>query len=209
MMRKLILAALLTFAVAACGADAKAEATSAAGATEAPAVVETEGGEAPASEAPDGAATDEPAAEAPSEAVEGPKVFKVDEPIDVTGEFISSDVRVTVTDVKQAKKYGAYSKPEKGNVYLAVKYAYEALEDGATFNPFDWQVFVDDTAISNFAFVMDGPKPALTSGTLPKGRKASGWVVYEVPKAGKVVLSYGANMFGGDAPTFEVVARAK
>ena len=44
-------------------------------------------------------------------------------------------------------------------------------------------------------------------GTLPKGRKANGWVVYEVPTKGEVILSYGANMFGGDAPTFEVVAR--
>jgi len=136
-------------------------------------------------------------------------VFKIGEPIDVTGDFIASDVRVTVDQVKKAAKFGSYSKPAKGNVYLAVKYSYEALEDGASYNPFDWQVFVDDTAVSNFAFVVDGPKPELSSGTLPKGRKASGGVVYEVPKTGKVVLSYGANMFGGDAPTFEVVARPK
>jgi hypothetical protein len=136
-------------------------------------------------------------------------VYKIGEPIDVTGDFVSSDVRVTVDQVKRAAKYGPYSKPAKGNSYLAVKYTYQALEDGASYNPFDWQVFVDDTAVNNFAVVMDGPKPELSSGTLPKGRKASGWVVYEVPKTGKVVLSYGANMFGGDAPKFEVVARPK
>jgi ABC-type oligopeptide transport system substrate-binding subunit len=143
----------------------------------------------------------------PSAATGGTKTYAVGQPIDVTGDFISSDVRVTVAQVKQAKSYGSYSKPAKGNVYLAVKYAYQGLEDGATYNPLDWQVFVDGTAVNNFTFVMDGPQPELQSGTLPKDRKAEGWVVYEVPTKGEVILSYGSNMLGGDAPTFEVVAR--
>jgi len=143
----------------------------------------------------------------PSAAAEGSKTYAVGQPIDVTGDFISSDVRVTAAQVKQAKSYGTYSKPAKGNVYLAVKYTYQALEDGATYNPLDWQVFVDGTAVNNYTFVMDGPKPELQSGSLPKDRKAEGWVVYEVPAKGKVILSYGSNIFGGDAPTFEVVAR--
>jgi len=133
-------------------------------------------------------------------------MFKVGQPIDVTGDFISSDVRVTVSQVMQARSYGAFSKPASGNVYLAVKYAYEALEDGAAYSPGDWQAFVDGTAVNNFAFVVNGPQPLLSIGTLPKGRKAAGWVVYEVPTKGQVVLSYG-NMFSRQAPTFEVVAR--
>lgn len=157
------------------------------------------------------ATTEQPSADAseqpsPSTA-QGPQQFQIGEWIKVSGDFISSDVNVRAAEVKQAKKYGDYSKPAAGNIYLAVKYEYEALEDGATYNPFDWQVFVDGTAIPNYAFVVDGPKPELASGTLPKGRKASGWVVYEVPTKGQVLLSYGANMFGGNAPTFEVVAR--
>ncbi len=154
----------------------------------------------------DAAAPSEPSEE-PTAAPGGTKTYAVGQPIEVTGDFISSDVRVTVAQVKQAKSYGDYSKPAKGNVYLAVKYAYEGLEDGATYNPLDWQVFVDGTAADNFTFVMDGPSPELHSGTLPSGRKAAGWVVYEVPAKGEVILSYGSNMFGGDAPTFEVVAR--
>jgi hypothetical protein len=134
------------------------------------------------------------------------KAFKIGQPIDVTGDFISSDVRVTVSQIKQAKSFGPYSKPASGNVYLAVKYDYEALEDGATYSPVDWQVFVDGTAVNNLTFVTDPPKPQLSSGTLPQGRKASGWVVYEVPTKGAVVLSYGS-LFGGNSPTFEVTAR--
>jgi len=159
-----------------------------------------------ATEPSEAAAPSEPSEE-PTAAPGGTKTFAVGQPIDVTGDFISSDVRVTVAQVKQAKSYGDYSKPATGNVYLAVKYAYEGLEDGAAYNPFDWQVFVDGTAVNNLTFVMDGPKPELQSGTLPKGRKAEGWVVYEVPTKGEVILSYGSNLFGGDAPTFEVIAR--
>jgi hypothetical protein len=149
--------------------------------------------------------TDQPASSPPPP--EGPKQFAVGETIEVTGDFISADLRVRVAEVKQATKYGTYSKPAAGNIYLATKYEYEAIEDGATYNSFDWQVFVDGTAVDKFTIVIDGPKPELSSGTLPKGRKAAGWVVYEVPIKGQVILSYGATMFGGSAPTFEVVAR--
>jgi hypothetical protein len=198
-MRRFALAAIVLLLVGACSASAELGTSDTVGDSPPPA------SDAPA--APD-ASSD--AAQSPAEGADGEtKLYAVGDPIEVTGDFIASDIRVTVSEVKQAKKYGDFSKPAKGNVYLAVKYDYEALEDGATYNPFDWQVFVDDTAVDNFAFVTDGPKPELNSGTLPKGRKASGWVVYEVPAKGKVVLSYGANMFGGDAPTFEVVARKK
>lgn len=150
-------------------------------------------------------ATQLPATAAPS--LGGIKTFQVGDVIDVTGGF-SSDVRITVVEVKSATKYGDYSTPKAGNVYLAVKYEYESLEDGATYNQFDWQVFVDGTAAENFTFVLDGPEPQLSSGTLPKGRRASGWVVYEVPTTGQVIVSYGGT-FWTEAPTFEVIARAK
>ena len=208
-MRRLAFVIAIAFVLAACSAEAGPAATAETGSTAAPDVTAP-----PASVEPDATEVAEASAEStpeatpePSAPVEGPKTFAVGEPIDVTGDFISSDVRVTVEQVKQAKKYGDYSKPSKGNVYLAVKYTYEALDDGATYNPFDWQIFVDGMAVDNFAFVMDGPEPQLSSGTLPKGRKASGWVVYEVPTKGQVILSYGSSVLGGGAPTFEVVAR--
>ena len=83
-----------------------------------------------------------------------------------------------------------------------------ALQDGVDYNQFDWQVFANGEAVDNFAFVTNGPEPQLSSGTLPKGRKASGWVVYEVPAKGKVLLSYSSNIFLDEAPVFEVVLRS-
>jgi hypothetical protein len=42
---------------------------------------------------------------------------------------------------------------------------------------------------------------------LPKSRKASGWVVYEVPAKGEVRMSYGGS-FSNEAPIFEVIIRS-
>jgi hypothetical protein len=79
--------------------------------------------------------------------------------------------------------------------------------NGVDYNPFDFQIFVDGQAVDSWAFVINGPEPALSSGTLPEGRSAEGWLVYEVPAAGEVLLSYSGNMFLDEAPVFEVVLR--
>jgi hypothetical protein len=122
----------------------------------------------------------------------------------------------TVLKVEQAKLYkdpqGYFNDTpqQKGDVFLAAQVEYVALANNVDYNPFDFQVFVDDQALNNpEAFVSNGPKPELGSGTLPKGRKAVGWLTYEVPAKGKVLLSYSANRFSDDAPVFEVVLRAK
>lgn len=119
---------------------------------------------------------------------------------------------VTITKVAAKSTYpGTYytDKPAAGNVYIQFYVTYSALVDGVTYNPYDWQMFVDDVAVTSYTFVQNGPTPALGSGTLPAGRKAQGWVIYEVPKAGRVVFSYGGIGFTNDAPIFEVVLRAK
>ena len=95
----------------------------------------------------------------------------------------------------------------KGNVYIQALITYTALADGATYNPFDWQVFCNDEAVDSYTYVSDGPEPDLNSGTLPKGRKAKGWVVYEIPAKGRCVLSYGANSFIDEGAVFEVLIR--
>ena len=76
------------------------------------------------------------------------------------------------------------------------------------YNPFDWQVFCAGVAVENFTIVLSGPKPELSSGTLPNGRSASGYVVYEVPAKGEVRMSYSSNMFSDSGPVFEVIIRA-
>lgn len=126
------------------------------------------------------------------------------------GEAIVVDdaVRITVDQVEEAEGYGDFSEPAEGNIYIQAFVTYEALEDGVAYNPFDWQVFVDDTAVENFTFVGEGPEPTLGSGNLTEGRKAEGWLIYEVPAAGEVILSYKSPFDPTDSkPAFEVRLR--
>ncbi len=70
------------------------------------------------------------------------------------------------------------------------------------------RVFADGMAVDGTTFTLHGPEPDLGSGSLPKGRKAAGWLVYEVPKSGEVLLSYGSTFNFTDAPPlFEVLLR--
>jgi hypothetical protein len=141
-----------------------------------------------------------------------PQTYAVDEPIVMVDDNGGPWGIITISDVQIAKSYkGSYGfveKPETaGDVYIAARVTYEAHRDGIPYNPYNWQVFVDGSAVSSHAFVIYGPKPELGSGTLPNGRKASGYVVYEVPATGEVRMSYGSG-FSSDAPIFEVVIRA-
>jgi hypothetical protein len=137
--------------------------------------------------------------------------YKPGDAIDVTtnGEPWAT---ITVSKVSTKKKYdGPYNfddTPARGNVYIQVFVTYVAKADGVDYNPYDWQIFADGTAVDGSAFVSNGPTPDLRSGSLPKGRKAAGWLVFEVPARGRVLMSYG-NTFGDEPPVFEIVLRAK
>lgn len=99
-------------------------------------------------------------------------------------------------------EFGA-DEPASGNVFYTFFVKYEGLGAGGNYNPFDWQVFAGNQAARN-AFVLNGPEPALSSGSLPNGRTVSGWLVYEGPAdPGNVTLSYEGNVFN-DEPVFEV-----
>lgn len=119
---------------------------------------------------------------------------------------------ITVTKPSFHTSYGSgYLKdtPQvKGNEFLQVYVSYVAKQAGASYNEFDWDVFVDDTAVDGFAYASGGPTPELGSGDLPKGRSAKGWLLFEVPKTGRVVLSYKGN-FTNNEPVFEIVLRSK
>lgn len=149
---------------------------------------------------------------APDPAPSGPKTFAAGEVITVT----SNDepyLEITVDKVSFRSKYdGQYydDVPEiKGNVFVQLRVTYKSLENGASYNPFDWNVFVDGVAVDSYTFVSNGPEPQLGSGELPLGRTAQGFLVYEVPKTGRILFSYGSNMFSNEPPVFEVVLRAK
>lgn len=140
----------------------------------------------------------------------GPKTYKIGETATVQRD--NWGLKITVSDVKVVATYGSgkylVDKPQvAGNVFIQAKVSYEAVTDGADYSTADWELYCDGTAVTYSAFVIYGPKPDLGTGTLITGRKAAGYVVYEVPKKGEVRLSYKAVMFD-TAPTFEVVIRA-
>ena len=148
--------------------------------------------------------SDEP--EATPQDGSGPFVAAFGEAIDISCDG-DPCLKVTVVKAKFASSYkdpeGYFNdKPEhKGNVFAAVHVQYTATAD-SDYNPYDWGIFVDDVVYDR-AFVSHGPSPELSSGDLPKGRKAQGWIVYEVPAKGRVVISY----MPSNASIFEVVLR--
>lgn len=120
-------------------------------------------------------------------------------------------LRITATEPSFAQLYpdpeGFYADEPQitGNVFMQVFVEYEAISSAANYNPFDWAVFADGRAVDSYAFTTNGPKPELNSGQLPAGRSASGWLVYEVPAAGEIILAYAPNFEG--PPVFEVTVR--
>jgi len=170
----------------------------------------------PPTSAPTGA-EDMPTATAdmptPTPAPAGPTTYAIGDTVTVT-EYGEDWAKITISDVEVVESYKSdydyVEKPQvEGYVFIQAKVTYEALQDGVTYNPFDWQVYCAGEAMDNYSFVAYGPQPDLSSGTLPNGRKASGYVVYEVPKVGEVRMSYSGNIFLNDSPIFEVVIRAE
>lgn len=93
------------------------------------------------------------------------------------------DETVTLVEVDWNASKKLDRKPDdKANRYIAIRVLYEATEDGASYNPFHWSVVDLDGFAWEQTFI--GRDPVLqSSNDLPAGRKAQGWVTFEVPKA--------------------------
>lgn len=181
-------------------------------------------GEEASSEAPTPTASSDPASEEPAPSATPEAPSPTPEPTPASSTFAVGDTitiekdgapwaKFTVLEVREAAVLedpdGIFNDTPQtdGNVFLMARVRYEAITNGVDYNPFDFQIFVDGQAVENFTFVANGPQPELSSGTLPQGRTAEGWLVYEVPSQGEVLLSYSGNPFLDDAPPFEVVLR--
>ena len=141
-------------------------------------------------------------------ATTGPNTHQIGDTVTVTRNG-ADWAKVTVSDVSSAASYpGALAdKPETaGNVYIAARVTYEALSQGVSFTPYDWQAYCQGVA-SDHQVVLYGPSPGLDSGHLPNGQKATGFVVFEVAPKGEVRLSFAAVSLS-KTPMFEVVIRA-
>lgn len=157
--------------------------------------------------------TPDPTAEPTAEPTSGTSTYAVGDVITISqnGEPWAD---FTVLEVQEKAEFvdpdGYFNdKPQTdGYVFIAANVRYEAQTDGVNYGSYDFQVFVDGRAVEGFAFALNGPEPTLSSGTLPSGRVAEGWLLYEVPPTGEVLLSYSGNIFLDEAPIFEVVLRS-
>lgn len=93
------------------------------------------------------------------------------------------DQTVTLAEVRWDVKDAFGAKPQtKGDRYVAVRVEYEGIEDGTSYNPLLWSAVDLDGFAWNQSFA--GMAPALqSSNDLPAGRKAQGWITFEVPKS--------------------------
>ena len=164
-----------------------------------------------ASDGSDGGPSDQPAGSAAAESTPetAPKRFAVGDVI-VVSKDDEDWAEITVTEASTVPQYEGdpiNDTPKDGNVYLQAFVHYKALTDGVSYNPLDWDLFVNNVAMNDFTFVLNGPEPPLGSGDLPKGREAEGWMIHEIPAEGEAVLSWKGVTFFDDPPVFEVVVR--
>lgn len=108
-------------------------------------------------------------------------------PVEERSDFGLGDLQeredVTLQPLKvdwNVKPTNIFSKPDKGMKYVGVLIEYEAGEDGASYNEYDWSVIDEEGYTYDRAFI--GAEPNLGSGDIRPNRKKKGWVTFEVPK---------------------------
>ncbi len=114
---------------------------------------------------PSVAATSAPTPETPS----GPMTAALGESVGITC-GATECLQIVVSQVSETPAYydpdGYFDdEPEvPGNVFIQSYIDYLALDDGATYNPDDWALYVNGAQVSHHAFTIHGPQPELGSG---------------------------------------------
>jgi hypothetical protein len=93
-----------------------------------------------------------------------------------------------------------------GNVFLSVRVSYLARADRVESNPLTFHLLAAGQPVDAMSW-LSGPQPHLPTRILSRGHTAQGWLTYEVPAAGPVLLGYGGNRYLDEGPLFVVVLR--
>lgn len=134
--------------------------------------------------------------------INGKTSFKVNETFQNKYEKITmTEVNTNVTD------YSEYLGPKDGNKIIALKFEVENINednDELYVSSMSFNAYADGEAVDSYMYGSDKYKDL--SATLGKGKKAVGYVLYEVPKnAQKITVEYNADFWtDGNAIEFVV-----
>ena len=134
--------------------------------------------------------------------INGKTSFKVNETFQNKYEKITmTEVNTNVTD------YSEYLGPKDGNKIIALKVEVENINednDELYVSSMSFNAYADGEAVDSYMYGSDKYKDL--SATLGKGKKAVGYVLYEVPKnAQKITVEYNADFWtDGNAIEFVV-----
>lgn len=134
--------------------------------------------------------------------INGKTSFKVNETFQNKYEKITmTEVNINVTD------YNEYLGPKDGNKIIALKFEVENINsdnDELYVSSLSFNAYADGVAADSYEYGSD--KYTDLSATVGKGKKAVGYVLYEVPKnAKKITVEYNADFWtDGNAIEFVV-----
>lgn len=117
----------------------------------------------------------------------------------VTASDTDGAASVAVLSVKrETKALGEYDGPPKQGNYVIFDIVYTGTQGAFNYNPFDWTVRDPDGRAydADAGFGFEGQ--SLHSGTLAKGSKARGFVIFDAPK-GPLMLEYSPSFMGPPA----------
>ena len=123
--------------------------------------------------------------------------------------FENSYEKITMTELNtDFKGYSDYNKPTAGKKYIMVKFEVEAIkqdDDELYVSSASFNAFADGVAVDQKYYMSD--KYNDISATLTYGKKAIGYIFYEVPvNAQKITIDYNAN-FWTDGTKIEFVVQ--
>lgn len=169
------------------------------------------GGDSPSTVAPVPAGDVAPAQGTPAPSARRTGTYQVGDVVNVSdlGEPMAE---ITVDRVTSRNRYGTgyyADRPRAGHVFLAAEVTYRGLAEEVPYGECDWEALTAGQGV-DLVSVLKGPSPTLASGWLHRGDTVTGWLVFEVPRKGRVLLTYRGSGFGeGGEPLFTVILRAR